>query len=119
MLKQSLEEETEHHNTAVARLNGELEQIKRRMNQAYLDKLDGRIVDEFWAECSAQWQADKSRAMEKLVRHCQADSAYLDEDARLVDGASRAVDLYRRHGLVEHVVSSPRSWRTSRSKMDG
>ena len=39
--------------------------------------------------------------MEKLVRHCQADSAYLDEGARLVDGASRAFDLYRRHGLVE------------------
>jgi len=38
VLKQSLEEETEYHNTAVARLNGELEQIKRRMNQAYLDK---------------------------------------------------------------------------------
>ena len=71
MLKQSLEEETEYHNKAVARLNGELEQIKRRMNQAYLDKLDGRIDDEFWAECSAQWQADKSerwRSWSAIVR---------------------------------------------------
>src|SRR5258708_38799630 len=43
VLKQSLEEETEYHNKAVARLHGELEQLKRRMNQAYLDKLDRRI----------------------------------------------------------------------------
>ena len=44
---------TDPHKTckdAVSRLTAELETIKRRMNQAYLDKLDGTITEEFWAE---------------------------------------------------------------------
>ncbi len=44
---------TDRHKTckdAVSRLTAELETIKRRMNQAYLDKLDGTITEEFWAE---------------------------------------------------------------------
>ena len=101
VLKQSLEEETDFHNSAVTRLNRELEQIKGRMNQAYLDKLDGKIDDEFWADCSARWQTEKARIAEKLERHRQADSAYLEEGARLIEVASRALQIYNRHGLVE------------------
>ncbi len=66
VLKQSLEQETEFHNTAVARLNAELEKVQSRLKQAYHDKRDGKITDEFWADCSAQWQAEKARIQEKL-----------------------------------------------------
>jgi hypothetical protein len=50
VLKQSLEQETEFHNTAVARLNAELEKVQSRLKQAYHDKRDGKITDEFWAD---------------------------------------------------------------------
>ncbi len=101
VLKQSLGEETDFHNSAVARLNAELDKIKGRMNRAYLDKLDGKIDGQFWAECSAQWQAEKARIIDKLERHRQGDSSYLEEGARLIDVASRALELYNRFGLVE------------------
>ena len=71
------------------------------MNQAYLDELDGKIDDDFWAECSAQWQVEKTRIEERLARHCQADSAYLELGVRLIDVASRARELYLNQGLVE------------------
>jgi hypothetical protein len=53
-LNQSLAQETAHHQEAVTRLTRELEQVKRRLNQAYLDKLDGTITEDFWAERAAE-----------------------------------------------------------------
>ena len=101
ILKQSLEEETEFHETAVECLNQDLARIKRDMNQAYRDRLDGRISEEFWGEVSSQWEAERQRITERLARHEKADSAYLDLGIRLVDVASRAADLYERHGVLE------------------
>ena len=81
ILKESLEEETEFHETAVERLKQDLARIKRDMNQAYRDRLDGRISEEFWAECSAQWEAERQRITERFACHERADSAYLDWSA--------------------------------------
>jgi hypothetical protein len=87
--------------TAVERLKQDLARIKRDMNQAYRDRLDGRISEEFWAECSAQWEADRQRITERLARHEKADSAYLDLGARLVDVAGRAAERYEKYRLLE------------------
>ncbi|HLZ95209.1 MAG TPA: hypothetical protein VKT20_07775, partial [Candidatus Dormibacteraeota bacterium] len=70
-------------------------------NQAYRDKLDGKISEEFWSECSSQWETERQRITERLARHQQADQAYLEHGVRLVDVASRAADLYRDYGLTE------------------
>jgi len=101
ILKESLEEETDFHETAVERLKQDLARIKRDMNQAYRDRLDGRISEEFWGECSAQWEAERQRITERLARHEKADSAYLDLGVRLVDVAGRAAELYDQYGLLE------------------
>lgn len=69
ILKESLEEETDFHETAVERLKLDLARIKRDMDQAYRDRLDGRISEEFWGECSAQWEAERQRITKRLVRH--------------------------------------------------
>src|SRR5262245_34758329 len=78
-----------------------------------LDRLDGRISEEFWGECSAQWEAERQRITERLARHEKADSASLDLCVRLVDVAGRAAELYEAYGLVERRASWLRSSRTS------
>jgi site-specific DNA recombinase len=96
-LKQTLARETAHHREAVSRLTRELDQVKRRMNQAYLDKLDGRITEEFWAERAAEWQAEKARITEQLARHQGGgDDGWLDAGAQMLDLAGQARDLYLR-----------------------
>jgi hypothetical protein len=85
----------------VERLEQDLARIKRDMNQAYRDRLDGRISEEFWAECSAQWEAERQRITERLARHEKADNAYLDLGVRLVDVTGRAAELYEEYGLLE------------------
>jgi hypothetical protein len=85
----------------VERLKQDFARIKRDMNQAYRDRLDGRISEEFWAECSALWEADRQRITERLARHEKADSAYLDLGVRPVDVAGRAAELYEKYRLLE------------------
>src|SRR5258707_1443205 len=40
------------------RLAQRLSQVHRRMDQAYQDKLDGKISEEFWMRKSGEWQAE-------------------------------------------------------------
>jgi hypothetical protein len=85
----------------VERLKQDLARIERDMNQAYRDRLDGRISEEFWGGCSAQREAERQRITERLARHEKADSAYLDPGVRLVDVAGRAAEVYEKSGLLE------------------
>jgi len=85
----------------VERLEQDLSRIKRDMKQAYRDRLDSRISEEFWGECSARWEAERQRITARLACHEKADSAYLDLGVRLVDVAGRAAELYEKYGLLE------------------
>jgi hypothetical protein len=37
------------------RLEQRLASLRRRLDQAYVDKLDGKIAEEFWERMSAEW----------------------------------------------------------------
>lgn len=45
------------------RLNRELQTLRARMDAAYMDKLDGRIPEEFWQRKQAEWQAEELRVI--------------------------------------------------------
>ncbi len=74
-LRSSLADETAYHEESVRALTEQLDKVKRRMRTAYLDKVDGKISDEFWAECSSQWQAEQARLEERLARHARRTTA--------------------------------------------
>ena len=44
-----------------ARLERELTSLYSRMDAAYLDKLDGKITEEFWQRKQADWQTEELR----------------------------------------------------------
>ncbi|MBI3408098.1 MAG: recombinase family protein [Planctomycetes bacterium] len=93
-LRDSLADETRFYQQAVGRLTAQLEQVKRRLNQAYLDKLDGKITEEFWAEKSSEWQTEQARLIAELTRHQESDSGYLDSGVHILELAEQAYDLY-------------------------
>jgi chorismate mutase len=39
-----------------------LEAIRNRMSQAYADKLDGKIAEDFWQRQMSQWQAEDCKS---------------------------------------------------------
>lgn len=100
-LKESLEEQTVFHDQAVADITKQLEQVKRRMNQAYLDRVDGKITEEFWTEKSNEWQEEKARLMAHLARHQEADDRYLEEGVQILELTRRAYILYKKQTPAE------------------
>ena len=93
-LQESLKEETAFHHQEVTRLAREVERVKVRLNQAYLDKLDGTITEAFWAERSTEWQEERGRLAGELARLQGADKHYLDDGVQIIELSQRAHGLY-------------------------
>ena len=57
-LRQDSKEMAEGTGVQRTRLEQRLSAVRRRIEQAYLDKLDGKISEEFWAARNAEWQEE-------------------------------------------------------------
>ena len=93
-LRESLEEERSFQRAETARITREMYKVKDRLDQAYLDKLDGTIPEDFWQEKSAEWGEEKARLQRELDRHERAGDDYLVTGARLLELSQRAHELY-------------------------
>ncbi len=98
-IENSLERESARSRNASAQQRGRLEQqlavIQRRMDQAYSDKLDGKIPEEFWQRKMTDWQAEHQRiemAITALNEQSQTDR--LLDAKRILELANKAYFLY-------------------------
>jgi hypothetical protein len=85
-----------------ARLQQRLTAIRTRMDQAYLDKLDGKITTEFWERKNAEWLQEEQRVRFALAGLKQADEpARLLTASRTLELANKAYSLYVRQNPTE------------------
>ncbi len=75
-------------------LEQRLAQIHRRMDQAYQDKLDGKIGEEFWARKSAEWQAEEHQVLGSIQSLQATRPERLLDAARILELANKAYFLY-------------------------
>ena len=72
------------------------------MEQAYLDKLDGKIPDEFWQRRSLEWQSEESevvgalRGLDQITEKEQVLNA-----TRILELANKACFLYLKQNPAE------------------
>lgn len=82
--------------TRVALLKGQLSRLKARIDQAYADKLDGKIDEEFWSEQQRKMGAERVRLEESIKA---AESAAPGDRARKVQDmlelSKNIVPLYK------------------------
>ena len=93
-LHRSHADEEAYHNAQIQALNAQQATIQRRLDQAYLDKLDGKISEEFWREKSAEWQKEQEILREQLARHQRANHSYFDEGVKLLELAQLGLEQY-------------------------
>jgi site-specific DNA recombinase len=97
-LQQSLaaDSKTAGEETAVqrVRLEQRLGVIHRRMEQAYLDKLDGKISVEFWAARNSEWQEEADGVELALQALRTASPDRLLTANRILELANKAYFLY-------------------------
>ncbi|MFH1466935.1 MAG: recombinase family protein [Pseudomonadota bacterium] len=84
-LRESHGDQERFHTEAVACLEGECARLQRRIEAAYLDKLDGVIDLAFFEGRSAEWRAEQRELRRQIVKHEQANQVYLEDGLLLLD----------------------------------
>jgi site-specific DNA recombinase len=85
----------------IDRLQQRLTTVRRRMDQAYLDKLDGRITDEFWERKSEEWREEEQRLVLTIRELGKAKPERLLDGVRILELANKAHSLYLRQNSAE------------------
>jgi site-specific DNA recombinase len=76
------------------RLKQRLSTVRHRLDQAYLDKLDGKISEEFWTRKSAEWMAEEQQVLLAIAGLAQANPDRIIDAVRIFELANKAHYLY-------------------------
>jgi hypothetical protein len=97
------------------RLHGRLSGVRRRLEQAYLDKLDGKIPEEFWQRKQAEWQGEETD-VQQAIRDLEKghEREFVLNASRILELENKAYFLYfhqtteEKAKLLKMVVSNCR-----------
>ena len=83
------------------RLQSRLSALRHRLDQAYLDKLDGKITEEFWNRKSVEWQSEEQQVLLALKSAEQPKSERMLDAMRTLELANKAYFLYLKQEPAE------------------
>ena len=118
-LRQSLQDEKRFHEEALTRLSAGHAQLQNRLDQMYVDKLDGKISESFYERKAGEWRAEQDRIGEAIAEQRKADRGYVDAGVHLLELASGAHDAFLSQGSEERrqllkLLVSNSSWKHGR-----
>jgi site-specific DNA recombinase len=92
----------EHVARERARLTRARDDVRRRMDSAYTDKLDGKIAEDFWGRKQAEWQAEEMRITTQIqgIKEPNNDERQIDV-RRVLELAQNAHSLYLTRNRTE------------------
>ncbi len=94
-LRESHKEKIEYHNNLVLQLEKHIKVLQNRIDQAYLDKLDNKIGEEFWQQHTKEWIEEKEQLTVKLLATQRADSHYLENANLILELSKKAAGLFK------------------------
>src|SRR3989339_1010087 len=103
-LKESHADETVYHSTTIEELNQRYEQIKKRLDKLYDDKLDEKITLDFYNQKFKQYTGEKNTVLETIKKHSQASNGYFNFGINFYELSQRAKQIYmtaKEKGLAE------------------
>ncbi|MGB8657427.1 MAG: recombinase family protein [Candidatus Zixiibacteriota bacterium] len=100
-LKSSHVDEKAYHDEMIAKLTLQLKRLQQKLDQAYEDKLEGKIEEEFWSKKSEQWREEQSGIVSKITYHQNANKSYFDEGIKILELANKAYFLYQKQEAHE------------------
>ena len=98
-LRDSFKDKVEFHNNCIHQIEKQIKLLQDRIDQAYLDKLDKHISEEFWKTQSKKWLEEKERLTLKLLSFQKADSNYLENASLILELAQKAARLFKRQNV--------------------
>ena len=83
------------------RLQLRLAGVRHRLERAYLDKLDGKITEEFWVRHSGAWQQEEQQILLAMQGLEQANPDRIMNGVRILELANKAHFLYLKQPPAE------------------
>ena len=90
-----------HGQSESERLRTRLGQVRRRLEQAYLDKLDGKITGAFWEAKSSEWHQEEQQILVALDGLERQSPERLLDGVRILELANKAYFLYLKQPPLE------------------
>lgn len=95
-LRESHQDEIEYHNKSREELNHRYEQIQRRLNILYDDKLDGKITPEFYEQKFKQYTKEKEELVSAIEKHSNAQTKYFELGVNILELSQKAKEIYQK-----------------------
>jgi site-specific DNA recombinase len=83
------------------RLKLRLAQVRGRIERAYVDKLDGKISEEFWEKRSADWSHEEQQIVMAMEGLKQQSPERIIDGVRILELANKAYFLYLKQPPAE------------------
>jgi site-specific DNA recombinase len=83
------------------RLQQRLASVRARIDRVYVDRLEGKISEEFWERKTAEWQAEEQQILLALQGLEQAQPERMLDGVRTLELANKAYFLYVRQPAAE------------------
>jgi site-specific DNA recombinase len=100
-LKESHSEEKRYHNDTISTLQNQYKKLQDRIDVMYIDKLDGKVSENFFIRKSEEWGTEQANILRQIEQHQGANRFYLEEGTRLLELAQKAVTLYKKQEMEE------------------
>lgn len=94
VLRNSHQDEKEYHDRAVTILQEQVSRLQNRLDKMYVDKLDGKVAEEFFLRNSEAWRKEQDELQGTINAHLSANRSYMDEGIRVLELAQKAHALY-------------------------
>jgi site-specific DNA recombinase len=94
-LRLSQAEKAEFHQKTIEKLNSQYLKLQNRIDQMYLDKLDGMVDEAFYRKHLKEWREDQKRLQRQIEEHRTDDDIYLEQGIRLIETACNAHAFYQ------------------------
>lgn len=93
-LRASHADEKAYRDQMITSLRRSYDRLKDRLDKMYIDKLDGRVPDEFFEAKKTEWTAEREKILESLKAHERADKSYIEKGVEILELAHKAHPLY-------------------------
>ena len=84
-----------------ARLQERLGRLRQRVEQIYLDKLDGKVSEDLWVRKSAEWQREEQQVLMAIQGLKSAGPDRLLDGVKILELANKAYFLYLKQPPTE------------------
>jgi len=94
-LREIFKDKIAYHNNAVDQLHQHIKRLQNRIDQAYLDKLDRKITEEFWQSKTTEWSTEKENLMIKLSAMQKTDMHFVENAEFILELARNAAQMFK------------------------